>query len=65
MSAHPPRTARDGEFILERAPADKSGGTVNAQQDERRLPDEAPSKRVRGLLPHIGISVLRSGHDAI
>ena len=30
---HSPCTARNGEFILERAPADKSGRTIDAQQD--------------------------------
>lgn len=53
-----PCTARNGEFILERAPADKSGRAIDAQQDERRLPDSAPCKRVRCLLPYVGISVL-------
>ncbi len=41
-----PCAARNGEFILERAPADKGGRTIDAQQDEGRLPDSAPSKRV-------------------
>ena len=30
---HSPCTARNGEFILERAPADESGRTIDAQQD--------------------------------
>jgi hypothetical protein len=30
---HSPCTARNGEFILERAPADKSCRTIDAQQD--------------------------------
>ena len=55
---HSPCTACHGKFILERAPADKGGRTVDAQQHERRLPDDASRKRVGCLLPHIGISIL-------
>ena len=42
-----------------------SGGAVNAQQHERRLPDELPRHRVCGLLPDISIPVLRGRHDEV
>ena len=60
-----PCTARHGKFILEWAPAHKGRRAVDAQQDKRGLPDRPPGKRVRCLLPHVGVSVLRGGHDAI
>ena len=62
---HPPRTARYGKLILEWAPAYVGSRAVDAQQDKRRLPDWTPGKRIGCLLPHVGISILRCGHDAI
>jgi hypothetical protein len=62
---HPPRTARYGKLILEWAPTYVGGRAVDAQQDKRRLPDRAPGKRIGCLLPHVGISILGCGHDAI
>lgn len=55
---YPPGTTSDGEFILKRAPTDEGSGAVDAQQDEGWLPDSAPSKGIRCLLPHVGISIL-------
>ena len=55
---YPPRTTGDGKFILARAPTDEGRRAVDTQQDEGRLPDGAPGKGVRCLLPHVGISIL-------
>jgi hypothetical protein len=41
----------DGELLLGWRPSDKSGGTVDSEQDEGRLPASS------GLLPDIGIAV--------
>lgn len=58
-------TAGDSEFVFVGAPADVGRGAIDAQQDERRLPDNLARLGVGGFLPNVGVPVLRRGNDAI
>ena len=60
-----PCSASNGKLVLERTPADESGGTVNIQQHQGRLPFQPTGLGVGGLRPHVGVPILRRGDDPV
>lgn len=62
---HTPRTTGNGELVLQGAPPNMSGGTIDSQQYEGRLPNQLAGLSIWGLRPNIRISVLRSGDDTV
>ena len=60
-----PSTTSNGKLVLLGTPPDKGRRPVDAQQDERWLPDKLSSLRVRGLLPDVSVPVLRCSDDAV
>ena len=60
-----PRTTRNCELVLIRAPAYVRRSTVDAQQDECRLPNGRARQCILRLCPDIRVSVLRAGNDTV
>ena len=60
-----PSAARHSELVLVRAPAHVRRSTVDAEQDKSRLPDCAACQGVRGLLPDVGVAILRRSDYAV
>jgi hypothetical protein len=56
---HSPRTATDSKLVLLRTPLDASRRAVDTQKHQRGLPS------LRGGGPDVGVSVLRTGDDAV
>ena len=60
MSQHAPSSRRDGELLLGGRPLDVGRRPVDAEDDERRLPDALVVER-----PDVGVAVLRAGDDPV
>lgn len=58
------RTARDSKLVLVRAPAHGRCGPVEAEENERRLPDER-AVHVWHLRPDVCVAVLRARHETV
>jgi len=63
--ANPPCTAGHSKFVFLRAPFDIRRCSVDPQQHQRGLPNNLPSFWIRLLLPHISVSVLRTGNNTV
>ena len=60
-----PCTTGNGELVLIRAPAYVRCSTVDAQQDQCRLPNSRASQCILRLSPDIRVTVLRAGNDTV
>ena len=60
-----PGTAGNGKLVLVRTPFHVCRCAVDAEQHQSRLPDHMSGLRVRSLLPHIGVTILSRGDDAV
>jgi len=65
LEANSPCTAGHSKLVFFRAPFDIRRCSVNPEQYQRGFPNKPSSLRIGLLLPHISISVLRTGNNTV